>query len=463
MSSYSRYREKVQSLPTKAGKLVLGRLKTFNNSGTTVVSDVEVSTFPSAISGSIQRCWDQVNTRSPLRVSGRRISMSYTDGGPFLSVKVALPHFNVVGKRTYNSFVGAATKRQYIGGFSLAHITGDLFSESQYEAAGRTPGGVCIPEFDSLGPQAYALLRPRLEKMGLAVSIAELRDLPGMLKTSAKGFRDLWNSMFRDQLPRNFELKHLKRANKDLADHFLNHKFGWVPFVSDVKDLLNIYQTSHSIIGRISSQNGEWVRRKRVIEEVESDELVNKGWTPAIQPWGSSYDVFAQNFIIGGQTSRHYWEHRELVTTRSWAEGLFRYYRPEFDVSNAKYHSAVGAIQRQLTVYGARITPSNLYKATPWTWLADWFSNLGDHVDLLNDMLVDGVVSKYMYLMHHRTRKHVVRHTTNFWDGASTFEFQRVIETKQRHRAGSPYGFTLASSYSARQIAILAALGISRV
>jgi hypothetical protein len=65
--------------------------------------------------------------------------------------------------------------------------------------------------------------------------------------------------------------------------------------------------------------------------------------------------------------------------------------------------------------------------------------------------------------MQHSVRTVNLAETHYFWDGAETFEWNRIIETKQRDKAESPYGFNLKwESLSPFQLAILAALPISK-
>jgi hypothetical protein len=148
-----------------------------------------------------------------------------------------------------------------------------------------------------------------------------------------------------------------------------------------------------------------------------------------------------------------------LITT----SGSFKYYRPEFDPDLPDYSSAWNAIQRQLTMYGARITPSNIYRATPWTWLIDWFSDFGSVVDRITDWAWDSILCKYLYLMRTDYRRVTLTQVLPFRTGDVVLSFQRETNAKIRRGSDSPYGFGLSwNNLSSRQLAILAALGVSR-
>jgi hypothetical protein len=148
---------------------------------------------------------------------------------------------------------------------------------------------------------------------------------------------------------------------------------------------------------------------------------------------------------------------------RTSAVGRYRYYLSQFDDSDkAVYNQAINAVMRYCAINGLRVNPSNVYRATPWTWLADWVSNLGDNIANLSTMLEDGMTSDYFYVMHHKTRRVTLKQVLPFGSGAVTLSWSRVIESKQRTSNVSPFGFSLSTELSAWQKSILAAIGVSR-
>jgi hypothetical protein len=166
------------------------------------------------------------------------------------------------------------------------------------------------------------------------------------------------------------------------------------------------------------------------------------------------------NYFSGTPT----WEVREIVVNKVTASGKFTFYRPEFDTGLSEYNSQWFAIQRQLTMYGLRINPSNIYRATPWTWLIDWFVNVGDHFDLLTDMLVDSIVANYLYLVQRKTvTRKFIQYLPFTQTGDLSLEWNFNINTLERVGANSPYGFSLTwDTLTPRQLAIIGALGITR-
>jgi hemolysin-activating ACP:hemolysin acyltransferase len=388
----------------------------------------------------------------------------YRDGGPFLTANILLPAFTVKGQGTFKTVPEDSDPSFYYlykGGFSDPELTGDLISDNDYQKIGRLPGPTAgfLPSLDDIGSQAYARLRPQLEKAGLMVALREAKDIPGMLKTTAGNFRDLYLAMGGSK---SSQLMH----PKSVADSFLNHHFGWVPFIKDLRQFHDVFQNSEKYIDQISRDNNRWIKRVRVMETTEKETLVSKGGiTGAVSPWigAPPWNMCRSQNVPGIGNTMANWTISEQLQTRVWAMGQFRYYRPEFDLSNPDYSSQWNDLQRRLLLYGARISPSNVWKSTPWTWLIDWFSNIGDHIDLVNDIAIDGIVSKYMYVMRHSVRRFILRSTMYYWQSSLTLDWIRYVETKQRQRAWTPYGFSLfGKDLSAKQWAILGALGISK-
>lgn len=100
----------------------------------------------------------------------------------------------------------------------------------------------------------------------------------------------------------------------------------------------------------------------------------------------------------------------------------------------------------------------------PFSWLVDWFVGIQRSLDLYSAFESDGLVMPYGYLMKKSTRTTIVSlgkltHVSGFTKQlSSSFRIVR----KERVRA-TPFGFGLnTSSFSAKQWAILAALGLTR-
>lgn len=380
-------------------------------------------------------------------------------GGPFANIKILHPSHKVFGHGSFSSLPNQwGEVLTYVGGFCPNIISGFL--------SGIIPNASSNPYFkpldlltdnSALRPGVYNALRPRLETAGLGVALAEARDLPRMMRTTAQGFHSIWTGLGGNH-------RHVSMRPKGAANQFLNAQFGWAPFVKDVHATIDTYISSRRYIDRIKSRNGKWSTRRRTYQDSTVYDATQRVASYAVEPLLPSDFYTARPLPDNLGSGYYYYEVRTQVKKRTWAEGQFTYYRPEFDDSGVNsYDSSVNAVKRQMLLYGLRINPSTIYRATPWTWLIDWFTNVGDVVQRATDWGVDAIVSKYMYLMTHYVIDVSYKQILNLNAGPITIEWSEKLETKQRDEAATPFGFDLKPlDLSDRQIAILAALGISR-
>jgi hypothetical protein len=112
----------------------------------------------------------------------------------------------------------------------------------------------------------------------------------------------------------------------------------------------------------------------------------------------------------------------------------------------------------------------------PWSWLIDWFSNVGDVIANLSSNGIADLTYDYAYLMRHASTRtewslQIPQHKIAIFDGvpavdlprSSTGSVTELKETKERV-AATPFGFGVQfDDLSVRQIAILSALGLSRL
>jgi len=407
----------------------------------------------------------------------------YKSGGPFkhLYVNRCSP-YGVVGVNQYFRMKDSdpSAWQKYVGGFSPPDDVVFGGVEVSNPNTVLTATSSLYPSMVPFSSQAWSRTKPRIQQNNLLVSVAELRDLSRMARScrdKAKFFHKAWKDI--GGLEVNGAM-----FPKKLANEFLENQFGWQPFLSDLRQLYATYHGSDRILKHLSERNGKPTRREativgRYIPPAPRGALGSGKTDPgAPDAQGGSYDPDRTDIKTGGGTGQicnpslnanffsvsPTWERREIVETIVRASGKFSYYRPEFDTGLNDYSSPWFAIQRQLTLYGLRISPSNVWRATPWTWLIDWFTTVGEHFDLLTDVVQDSVVCHYLYITQHKRRTwKVIQHLPFAQTGMLTLEWTQEIESKERVGASSPFGVSLTwDSLTPRQLVILAALGISR-
>lgn len=407
----------------------------------------------------------------------------YNVGGPFVSAKVFHPDYAVSGysikgkavtqpNSTTGAFApGDVWTRRYEGGLQLssgsALMSTALPREATIGSQVRDPTFARDPDgLGSLGPEGWSKLRPKVEKAGLAQAVIELREAPKMLRDTAKSALKKWNALlaspkyfkYRNQRRRLGELEDLRKAPKDLAADFLNYQFGWRPFVRDVIAVCDVVLNLEKHIENTVRRNNSWQKRHWSEDVVSASALVhsegglaNSRISPIVgsdwwQPWTSNYNVYREN------------------VSEVWYEGVFKFYRPEFDSGLESGYPALRKARQTLSLLGGNITPKVLFDVMPYTWLAGWFSNIGDNLQMLQDQISGSVAAKYMYVMRYTHDQYRYVASTQTWEGNYvTLEAHRRLELKARIQSAGALSFSLRDPVlTGTQLAILGSLGLTR-
>jgi hypothetical protein len=412
----------------------------------------KMSSNPTPISApflSAEKTQDRLNPGPP-----------FTNGGPFTSVKVSMLPIQVSGIGTYTSKlpinIGFGSGiHQFRGGFTDPNFVGIDYTDSQYRDQKFIFGDLSgfVPAISAYHSLVDKRLRPKLNHANLGQSLAELREIPGMLRNTARDFKAYWSFLGGGN-------SGTRMNPKGLADSFLNAQFGWAPFIRDIRDVLDVVNNYHSYISDLSARNGKWEHREAVLEEKTTDSVLLTGSGYKVTPGGFLVDQFCQ--LDGSWTSRFTYSKRETV--KVWCSGDYTFYRPSFDMSQSDYDSGMNQVRRLMTLLGTDISPSLLWKITPWTWLIDWFTNIGNMIEAADAAALDGVISKNVYLMMSWTRDLILQQEINMFSRPLAFEFTRRVTSKQRGHAETPFNFgLLPGDLSAKQLTILGALGISKL
>jgi hypothetical protein len=290
------------------------------------------------------------------------------------------------------------------------------------------------------------------------------------------------------QIPQIPALLKLRLSSlKSIGDNYLNVEFGWMPLLRDIQKMYNLTFTIENRLQKLVRNNGIEIRRRSkkkvdVTEEMEAEGVFSR-------PWGHLGDTTLGGHALldgyyslgpfGGIDSVAFsfpgscvYKLSRKKTITTWNCGTFKYYVP--DIGSPQWTA-----RAKLSLFGGNPNPSTLWEVLPWSWLIDWFSNVGDIISNLQENAVGREALTNAYSM--RTENVAVKIAADItWDGVSndepgstqyTFfpngaahiEYSRLELLKLRQQA-SPFGFGVPSSaFTAKQWAILAALGISRL
>lgn len=262
------------------------------------------------------------------------------------------------------------------------------YNTSVEKYSGTTVGGAALFEASSLNmlkssayaraeeafasnvPKMVASLLPSARRYSLARNLVELRDLPRSIRSLRTTLQDL--SLSSKLLPSDF-WQSLRAANvpKNLPNEWLSFWFGWRQVYKDVTDLLNAPAKISKDVNFLLSRRGKptTIRSRRLVAGSGSDGpafTLSPYYTPL--GWTSDwpYDLKTQDS----------WNHEIRVVMNL----IFDF--PEVGLPKLRQDLFLRKI-------GLQPTFTDLYNLVPWTWLIDWFTGLGDYVELIDEINTD--------------------------------------------------------------------------
>lgn len=403
--------------------------------------------------------WDDLFEGLLISLSHRRRNGVWDGGGPFYCYKYEQSHRGKTSGTYYR-----------IGNKYEANAVGVAGVPQERWTSQAPPGFVDWPSlYVDLSAQyatGYKLARPDKPAAGLGQFLVELRDLPQVpFRRGAQQFRSLFTRT--GGALRNVPRVLVRELSdfRNLGSEYLNGVFGWKPFVNDLRKMYNLQQRLDARIARLVRENGKWTRRKAQVKsesEVVKDYSRFYGWAYANVRGGPP------NWMFDGGTQYD-------ITTRwsekVWFSGSFRYYTP--DIGSSQW-----TVRAKQALFGALPSPETLWEVLPWSWLIDWFTNVGDIYANVSPGAVDNLVLGDSFIMKHYTWERTC--TASCWHSAlplgadpklrsgwpalnATYASSEKHEIKARVSSGNPFGLGFKMiDCTAGQLGILAALGISR-
>lgn len=260
--------------------------------------------------------------------------------------------------------------------------------------------------------------------------------------------------LYREGVPKRMAAsltgKQIDGIAKPYANEYLNYQFGWKPFVNDLRSLAKAVYESDDILQQLQKNSGKHVRRRYSFPPITENTTTVGTGLPYPNP-----SVYLRETPTYTKTT--------LVTktVETWFSGAFSYY---VDLKgSSSFERVKAAADKARLLYGLKLTPDVLWNLLPYSWAVDWQSNMGDIMTNVGLFANDGLVMHYGYVMQKHVSIRTVEMSPSYW-GGKTLNLESKFERhkKARYRA-SPWGFGVElGDLTGRQIAILAALGISR-
>lgn len=373
-----------------------------------------------------ERCMSTTHPGPPYKCGGAFSHFKYEDGGKYLA-----------NSGTY--FDSATVSlRKYVGGFVCTGSAGqnglDVTDLSDIGTANYSRAADFAAE--QYRSQAWRMYAPGKPLADAAVFIGELKDVPKMLRGTAKFFFDNWRER--------------RITSRRAADAWLNTQFGWFPFLRDLAKFHNAWQNADRMIKHIRAYNNKWRKFGGPVRNLLEQELIGEGAYTKHSPTLES--SFYKSF--SGSTGSH--KRYRNVSDLVWCSGLFRYWIPNINDVNWESYA-------KMQLYGLSVTPKLVWELTPWSWLIDWFATTDDFLSNADTGWAENLAASKAYCMRKRIESIRVESYHNLPGGAQFAAWDFAIESKGR-AVMSPFGLGIDnSSLSSRQLSILAALGISRL
>lgn len=341
-----------------------------------------------------------------------------------------------------------ATYRAYEGGFRASATYTPSFSWSETEETLHN-------DIFYQGALAISHLRPDMPDFTACLSLAELRETLAPLKARGKEFL-LHYLKFRRNRWKKYPVN-----SKALANDWVALNFGWIPFVNDVISFFEAYANRDKRYQQLMRDNGRWVRRERFLLIAKSNSI-----TQDIVHTGKSYNPNVVPTLVtqcyGGGTARS--TQTTSSSSNAWCVGKAKYLLPPAK-KGPGYGYRKMIIRKQL---GGQITPDQLWNIVPWSWLFDYFTDIGQFLTAVAPGVADKVWFDYAYVMQTKERETEWSHTQFVRDQNNTSSSRKVTVIASRQyvskcrAVASPFGFGLDTP-SLKQSSILGALGYSRL
>lgn len=195
-------------------------------------------------------------------------------------------------------------------------------------------------------------------------SLVELRDVPRSISSLRKSMDDL--RKFYYSLPSNSTLRKkifdLNAVARDIPGEYLSFHFGWKQLYKDIMDLLDQPNRLSKKFNFLAKRNGK-PTTFRVARNFPSESVGVSGFDYEVSPY--EYSTSTASRIERESEVR-------LVIN-----ALFDFptiNTPEF---NTKQFRVMTGIQPRFT---------DIYNLIPWTWLLDWFTGMGNYVELIDQI-----------------------------------------------------------------------------
>lgn len=301
----------------------------------------------------------------------------------------------------------------------------DFYPYMSLDMEDRVHGPSTLPDVTTATTRLRAGTNPGRATLSLYAAIAELRDLPRMLRTkmlvqAAKN-------------PKSFG----KKGPRNAGSLYLEWKFGWEPLIRDLSNLMNAVDQIDPRIKEVIALHSNGGLRRRL-------RLGNSGQMSESGP----------HFFHTIGTKLFGFKSKSVTTGEMW--GTVRWLPSQLPGLITPPPSRKLVYDAITGKSGNHI--SDVWQLLPWSWMGDWFSNMGSFLEAHANR-IPCVATEVWIMRHQRTVTSWERADSQLWAAGGTGS--STYETKER-LAGNDSLSVYLPYLNGGQLSILGALASSR-
>lgn len=273
---------------------------------------------------------------------------------------------------------------------------------------------------------------PNQEHVSIPNFIYELKDYPSMLKHAWRRAMELHRVS--GAFTMRQVMKYL-RSGRSRGEDWLNYKFGWDPLYRDIEDLLEMQKWLDKRMKTFAQFKKRGFIRKR--SWLGNQQAVVAGTMNAFR---------GENGLVTTTASSQHW-----VVSRWKVTDPFVFEQPLVNQKEFWKQSL-----------GLDFNVIALWNALPWSWMVDWFSNVGALISIKRNRF--GVDFDSAVRMTETTYDSTMV-PSGAWTGVSTSGTSRYVSTYKKRRTFAPSIFRsdLGLNYlTDSQLTTLASLAVTR-
>ncbi len=352
------------------------------------------------------------------------------------------------------------------GGHFISDFMGFLGTKPQSSLAKTFGGthGMTLSGAKLEGMQDIKILNPIQNHASVLTTLLEMvrGDVPGVLKQ----LREHINTI---STLRVISAKGIKGAASAVGGTYLENVFGWAPIMRDINAAIQVLTTIDQLLFPPDSTRRN---RSRVLVDRQNSITTSQPLTAngLLNPGGlnlSKPSITKNRDVSSGVTVM---ATGNVSTLHATQEKIDIRTTVRFQTSLVPTSANNGHLDRMHELLGLELTPKVIWDLLPWSWLVDWFANIGDVIENLSNIHTSNLILNYAYSTLYRQvecssvtgRPALTSTVTGFrsWSGDVVTKYEAWQKVRLK---ASPYGFATAlETLTGNQWAILVALGLAR-